>query len=826
MTDSEKQALAIYEAICATGADRPLSFQSIEQSLTDTDSWRKKNPGLILLRESSPDVLLAFLHHSFEWLKAEEKIDKNFGVCQTLTDATLIAIEGSPRPCPASVVFKLLSEFRQDFSPMRVYFPFGQFLSVLTRDQVTDEIRMELRKLHLQFAPTATGKIDQSTVRLRNKIAELMFVEGEKQPAPGRGPWSQIVFEDIEQKGEILRAGWEALLEHCYLLEQTIPPAKWKKRAREMITALGEQEAASTMLQWLALGPTPGQPREATSPVEDSRYQKGIVWCLSFCDQPEVAVAVADFAAACFRKIPRIGAVSQKVGLAGVQVLGQFDCREGVSQLSSLRTRVKYTVARRIIDKSLRAVAERKGLSVDDLEDVSVPTYNLDLSGTVEVAIADVKAVLKLLEDGKAGLIWKNSHGKLIKSAPAAVRKAFPAEVRSVSALAKDLEQAYAVQRLRLEASFLTARTLKPGHWRDCFLNHPLLGRLGRKLIWTFKIDEGKTWSGMWCNGQVCDVEGQPLDISKADEVQLWHPLSSGDAELKAWRERVFVSGVRQPFRQAFREFYQVTEAEQRSKTYSNRFAGVFLRQHQLSSLCKARGWEYRLMSTAFDSANLPTKRLAAFNMIAEFHVDLAADRDLSLRSSGLNEQSGTGINLFVESDQVCFYRDGRQIDLLEVPAIVYSEIMRDVDLFTAVCAIGEDENWCDYGDRSAGIVCDPWNPVELSSVVALRAELLARALPHTSIADRCRIEKGKVIVRGELGTYHVSLLWAQALLVKDNAVRSLRIPRKVLDAVPLDLPSIPVELDHRTEMVLRKAYVLAKDWEINAPELIRQFME
>src|SRR5581483_12285328 len=277
------------------------------------------------------------------------------------------------------------------------------------------------------------------------------------------------------------------------------------------------------------------------------------------------------------------------------------------------------------------------------------------------------------------------------------------------------------------------------------------------------------------------------------------HPLSSGDAELKAWRERVFVSGVRQPFRQAFREFYQVTEAEQRSKTYSNRFAGVFLRQHQLSSLCKARGWEYRLMSAAFDSANLPTKRLAAFNMIAEFHVDLAADRDLSLRSSGLNEQSGTGINLFVESDQVCFYRDGRQIDLLEVPAIVYSEIMRDVDLFTAVCAIGEDENWCDYGDRSAGILFDPWNPVELSSVVALRAELLARALPHTSIADRCRIEKGKVIVRGELGTYHVSLLWAQALLVKDNAVRSLRIPRKVLDAVPLDLPSIPVELDHRT---------------------------
>jgi hypothetical protein len=47
---------------------------------------------------------------------------------------------------PPPYTLKLLSEFRRGFSMARFYFPFGQLLSLLTRDQVTDEVRTELRK--------------------------------------------------------------------------------------------------------------------------------------------------------------------------------------------------------------------------------------------------------------------------------------------------------------------------------------------------------------------------------------------------------------------------------------------------------------------------------------------------------------------------------------------------------------------------------------------------------------------------------------------------------------------------------------------------------
>src|SRR5580704_17183973 len=135
MTEPEKQARAIYGTICATSGDRPLSFHTVAQLVRETSNWKARNPALTALRNSSPAVQLAFLKQSFEWLRAETQVDRNIRVCQTLPEAIQIALELSPRPLPPELTLKLLSEFRQEFSMARFYFPFVQFLALLTRDQ-------------------------------------------------------------------------------------------------------------------------------------------------------------------------------------------------------------------------------------------------------------------------------------------------------------------------------------------------------------------------------------------------------------------------------------------------------------------------------------------------------------------------------------------------------------------------------------------------------------------------------------------------------------------------------------------------------------------
>jgi hypothetical protein len=362
-------------------------------------------------------------------------------------------------------------------------------------------------------------------------------------------------------------------------------------------------------------------------------------------------------------------------------------------------------------------------------------------------------------------------------------------------------------------------------HWRQYFIEHPLLGFLGRRLIWVFRNDQGWERSGIWLDQGVVDSSGNPLDARAAQTVRLWHPLASDPAEVQRWRERIFTAKIRQPFRQAFREFYQVTDDERQTRMYSNRFAKVLMRQHQFASLCRARGWEYRLMSALFDGANVPTKKLDAWNMRVQFYVDIPSDRDGSLLESALGEQSGAGINLFIGSDQVRFYRDTREVAVDEVPAIVYSELMRDVDLFTAVAGIGGDASWTDQGDRGIGIFSDDFNVQALLGIIGLRRETLALVLPHTAIQDRCTVHTSSLKVQGQLGNYRIEFAWGSAALITESGIRRLRIPRKILDAVALDFSAIPIDLDYRTETILREAYVLADDWKIDSPDLIQQLM-
>jgi hypothetical protein len=86
-------------------------------------------------------------------------------------------------------------------------------------------------------------------------------------------------------------------------------------------------------------------------------------------------------------------------------------------------------------------------------------------------------------------------------------------------------------------------------------------------------------------------------------------------------------------------------------------------------------------------------------------------------------------------------------------------------------------------------------------------------------------VQKTWLEVRGQLGTYRIALAWDGAALVIDTGARWLKIPQTLLQAVRLELAEPPLELDYRTETILRKAHVLANDWKIESPELIRQLM-
>ena len=285
------------------------------------------------------------------------------------------------------------------------------------------------------------------------------------------------------------------------------------------------------MVRWLAIGPTPGQAAgEARTPApEDSSYLKGIVLCVGLTDTRESALAIGEFGLACLRKIPNIGAVSQKWDSPACKRWARWRTRKRSTQLTKLRTKVKNSVARRLIEKSLSMVAERAGMTVDELEDVSIPQYPLDVNGALEVKVRRLqKATVRLIEDGRVVVLWgKRGRLKRIKAVPAHARRSRAKESsRDRGFGERPRAIVCGAARAGWKASFLGTRRIPLTHWRRYYIDHPLLGFLGRKLIWVFSNNQGWERSGLWSDGELRDSSNKLVDLIRAEKVQLWHPLS------------------------------------------------------------------------------------------------------------------------------------------------------------------------------------------------------------------------------------------------------------------------------------------------------------
>jgi len=111
----------------------------------------------------------------------------------------------------------------------------------------------------------------------------------------------------------------------------------------------------------------------------------------------------------------------------------------------------------------------------------------------------------------------------------------------------------------------------------------------------------------------------------------------------------------------------------------------------------------------------------------------------------------------------------------------------------------------------------------ELTATMALRAEILLRASPkllsRIDARSRRRLWRSRSI--GDIP--HPRRVGCGR--DGDRAWSSgVRIPKAILDAVPLGLTAIPLEFDYRTEMVLPKAHGFADGWNVDFPELVCRF--
>jgi hypothetical protein len=228
----------------------------------------------------------------------------------------------------------------------RQRFPYKALLSAIDNLTLTPALREALLRLRPMIDEWHGG----TDMREIHQRIDILVYGAKEKPAAAVSGWTRQVFEEVDRSSKQL--SWRGLLLHARSLTQSSAPKKWQKEAVEYVERIGREEFFEAAHRWLALGPMPGMP-QVQVPEEEADYQKGFIWTLGALGDTSVAGEIADFAFACFRKIPQIGAVSHRVGNACVNALAAMPGLDAVIQIRRLGMRVKYDVARRLIEKAL-----------------------------------------------------------------------------------------------------------------------------------------------------------------------------------------------------------------------------------------------------------------------------------------------------------------------------------------------------------------------------------------------------------------------------------------------------------------------------------------
>ncbi|WP_225839314.1 DUF4132 domain-containing protein [Streptomyces sp. NK08204] len=718
---------------------------------------------------------------------------------------------------PGEVAVLLLRATEYD---MNFWFAHGLQMAL----DAADRLDADDRRAIMPWLRHAHSELMDTTVeaRLRTKLAQrlralLAGVDEAHIPEgliPAYDAWAAPLRDRANTSATPQLAGF---IRHLASLSGPRPTQRWRRTCLELADAASARDLVADVLRALA-GDDPLCSRQSGAHADwigggyhyhyvvhqnDGDLARGVVWAAALTGGP---AAVQHLDALALRTgDPGTGVIEDpKLAGAAINALAEVDDPAALEALWRLQSRIRHRGLRKQVDTALVTAAGKQGITAAQLVERSVPDHGLAPDGSLERELGAHRVRVSIEEAATVRLTFTRPDGTTARTAPGSVKDGFPDELQELKALAKQVRGTLANERARVEALMSAGREWPYDEWCRYYRDHPVTGTLVRGLIWEFRGADGE-WRAV---APGAEPPGRP------GRVRLWHPIRASRDDIRAWRERLVAERLRQPFKQAFREIYLLTPAEEETGVYSNRFAAHIVHYRQLYALFKERGWQANFLGR-YDGGHDGTAR-AEFGdgeWRACFHHEPAADDD-----------GGGYAPEHAATDQVRFERrDGhgrrwREVPLAHVPPLVFSEAMRDVDLFVGVTSIAADPDWTDRGeDRYAGY----WRTATFGALTAsaeIRREALERILPRLKIAGRCSLDGRFLVVRGDLRTYRIHLGSANILMEPDDSYLCIVAScGKGSGRVFL-----PFE-DERLSLILSKALLLAADTKITDRTILRQ---
>jgi HEAT repeat protein len=345
----------------------------------------------------------------------------------------------------------------------------------------------------------------------------------------------------------------------------------------------------------------------------------------------------------------------------------------------TLRYRTKHKNVSEGALEAFAAVAERRGVSVDELGDLVVPALGFESNATRTIDGG------KTTFDVRVGLDFKLKFfdvGK--KKAVASLPKSVPAETAAeFKALATTLREVSKAQCVRLENMLMRQHRWPAQRWQELFRKHPLLVPFGIRLVWGV-YDPSNALTATFRaldDGGLTTSDDASLDLPATSTIGIVHPLELDAALRLAWQTHLADNEVEPPFPQLQRLVFR-PKPEQRDRRMLVDIAGKEMNALTFKGRASRSNW---VRASVGDGASVLAyaKRFSASGV----------DAILSIRDMYIYSDADTIITL----EDLCFvpsntFRlggyiydfpskddDERALRLGDVPAVTFSETMADI---------------------------------------------------------------------------------------------------------------------------------------------------
>ncbi|WP_338981086.1 DUF4132 domain-containing protein [Fusobacterium nucleatum] len=274
----------------------------------------------------------------------------------------------------------------------------------------------------------------------------------------------------------------------------------------------------------------------------------------------------------------------------------------------------------------------------------------------------DVDVYIKIDDLGQSEIIYEKA-GKELKSLPTKLKK--DKYIEAIKEVHKNLKEQYRRSRKMLEEA-MEDGTEFYGYEIENLMTNPVIAPILKSLV--FKMGNNL---GYYVDKKLKSVKKKSVTIKDDSLLKIAHCFDLFESgEWATYQKDIFDRELKQPFKQVFRELY-VKTVDEKGRDKSLRYTGHQVQPSKTVALLKTRRW-------IIDGQEGLEKVYYKENIIAKIFALADWFSPADIEAPTLEE-----VQFF---DRKTF----KPILIDEVPDLIFTEVMRDIDLVVSVAHVGD----------------------------------------------------------------------------------------------------------------------------------------